>query len=70
VDNTFLDAQGFTPFAKLDAASLKTAQSIYSGYGEKPDQTAIYQQGNKYLKAQFPKLDYILSASISSEKRY
>lgn len=57
-DNSFLDAQGFTPFAKLDgvsmivskltvtlAASMKTAESIFAKYGENPDQGSIYSQG-------------------------
>eukprot|EP01127_Copromyxa_protea_P006748 TRINITY_DN16739_c0_g1_i1.p1 TRINITY_DN16739_c0_g1~~TRINITY_DN16739_c0_g1_i1.p1 ORF type:complete len:205 (-),score=52.88 TRINITY_DN16739_c0_g1_i1:103-717(-) len=70
-DNTFLDSQGFTPFAKVsDDASMKTALSINSLYGQTPDQNAIYEQGNTYLKAKFPLLDYITTATISNEVFY
>jgi hypothetical protein len=40
---------------------------IFSGYGETPDQTRIENEGNAYVEKDFPKLDYIKSASIVQE---
>jgi cyclophilin family peptidyl-prolyl cis-trans isomerase len=72
VDNPRLDSQGFSPVCKLaDASGLEVAKKLYTGYGDGPpygtgpDQDQITQLGNSYLKANFPKLDYILSASLN-----
>ena len=72
VDNARLDAMGFAPICKTDAAGLAIAQKLYSGYGEGapdgkgPDQDLITSQGNAYLKTNFPKLDYVLSATLKN----
>ncbi len=62
-DNTFLDSQGFAPFAKV-ASGLDVVEKINAEYGEKPDQGYIQALGNQYLKESFPRLDYIKKASI------
>lgn len=62
-DNSGLDAQNFTPFGKvIEGAQLIPA--FYQGYGEAPDQGMIAAQGNQYLRANFPNLDVIKSATI------
>jgi peptidyl-prolyl cis-trans isomerase A (cyclophilin A) len=62
-DNARLDGMGFSPFGRV-AEGMSVVDSIYSAYGEAPDQERIAADGNGYLKRQFPKLDYIKSARI------
>lgn len=68
-DNARLDDSGFSPFGKV-TEGMDVVESIYSGYGEGapngmgPDQGRIQMEGNKYLKAGFPKMDYILGAEL------
>ena len=62
-DNTPLDAQGFAAFGQV-VSGMNIAEGLYSGYGEKPDQGAITDQGKAYLDKNFPKLDSIKSATI------
>ncbi|MBI3288890.1 MAG: peptidylprolyl isomerase [Elusimicrobia bacterium] len=62
-NNAFLDGQGFTPFAKI-VEGEDVLGKIFRAYGESPDQGAIQMQGNAYLKANFPNLDYIKTARI------
>jgi peptidyl-prolyl cis-trans isomerase A (cyclophilin A) len=63
VDNARLDGMGFAPVGKV-VSGMSAVDKIYAGYGEKPDQELIASQGNAYLIAQFPKLDYIKTARI------
>ncbi len=62
-DNKFLDGQGFAPFGSV-TSGMEVVQSLYSGYGEKPDQGLIQSQGKAYLDKNFPNLDSIKSATI------
>ena len=63
--NTFLDSQGFAPFGQV-ISGMDVVDKINAGYGEQPDQTRIQAEGNKYLNSQFPKLDYVTKARITS----
>eukprot|EP00747_Dinoflagellata_sp_TGD_P170095 gnl/TRDRNA2_/TRDRNA2_200783_c0_seq1.p1 gnl/TRDRNA2_/TRDRNA2_200783_c0~~gnl/TRDRNA2_/TRDRNA2_200783_c0_seq1.p1 ORF type:complete len:319 (+),score=59.58 gnl/TRDRNA2_/TRDRNA2_200783_c0_seq1:73-1029(+) len=71
VDNTFLDAQGFSPFAEV-ISGMDVVDHLYSGYGEGaprgrgPDQGSIASRGNKYLEKAFPKMSYIEVVELSS----
>jgi peptidyl-prolyl cis-trans isomerase A (cyclophilin A) len=62
-DNAFLDSQGFTPFGEV-TTGMDVVEKITDQYGEKPNQGSIQSQGNTYLKASFPKLDYVKKATI------
>jgi len=69
VDNPNLDRMGFSPIGKI-AEGQDVLDKVYGGYGEGapggngPNQMRVQFEGNKYLKAEFPKLDSILSATI------
>jgi len=64
-DNSYLDAMGFVPIGQvtdgMDAVDMLNAE-----YGARPqnDQQRIVAEGNKFLLASFPKLDYIKTATI------
>ncbi|MBL8234296.1 MAG: peptidylprolyl isomerase [Bryobacterales bacterium] len=62
--NSSLDGQGFAPFGRV-TEGMEVVEKLYAGYGEAPDQEAMNRQGNAYLKAQFPNLDYIRKATIA-----
>ncbi len=58
-----LDSQGFAPFGRV-IDGMNVVDQIYSGYGDQPQQPRIEAEGNAYLEKEFPKLDYIKTASI------
>ena len=62
-DNASLDAQGFAPFCGV-VSGMHVVEELYDGYREQPDQTRIQGEGNVYLQKEFPKLDYIKTATI------
>jgi peptidyl-prolyl cis-trans isomerase A (cyclophilin A) len=62
-DNARLDKDRFAPFGQV-ISGMDAVEKINSDSGQKPDQGAIQSQGNTYLKAQFPKLDYVKKATI------
>jgi peptidyl-prolyl cis-trans isomerase A (cyclophilin A) len=68
-DNKDLDKQGFAPLGKV-TTGMDVVERLYSAYGEVaprgqgPDPTKIDVQGNTYLDAKFPRLDYIKKATI------
>jgi peptidyl-prolyl cis-trans isomerase A (cyclophilin A) len=70
-DNARLDGMGFPPFGKV-IEGWEIVEKLYSGYGEGgprgrgPSQELIGKQGNVYLEADFPKLDYIESTTVSA----
>jgi peptidyl-prolyl cis-trans isomerase A (cyclophilin A) len=69
VPNTNLDALGFSPFGEV-IEGMDVVDQLYSGYGEGapngagPYQGQIQAEGNAYLIADFPNLDYVERASI------
>lgn len=71
-DNLPLDAQGFAPFARV-SKGMDVLEKLYSGYGETAGggmrggkQAPVVEGGNDYLAQNFPKLDYIIRATVLS----
>jgi len=63
-DNTrSLDSQGFTPFGEV-TEGMDIVLGLYAGYGERPDQGRILNEGAAYLDKNFPNLDKIKTATI------
>lgn len=69
-DNSRLDGMGFSPIGKLKDESLAVLDQINGEYGEGaprgggPSQGRIQSEGNAYLKKDFPRLDYIVKATV------
>jgi Peptidyl-prolyl cis-trans isomerase (rotamase) - cyclophilin family len=68
-DNSYLDADGFAPFGQV-VSGMDVVDKLYSGYGRQnvPDQRRIKSEGNAYLSAEYPMLDFIKSARIELTK--
>jgi peptidyl-prolyl cis-trans isomerase A (cyclophilin A) len=69
-NNWILDMQGFAPFGVI-VDSVAVIDGLYSDYGadspprgNAPDQGRLQLEGNAYLKANFPNLDYIKTARL------
>lgn len=72
-DNSYLDNQGFAPFAEV-ISGMEHVDGLFNGYGEGgrgdgldgrgPNQGRIQRNGNEYLNKAFPKLSYIISAQV------
>lgn len=67
-NNASLDGQGFSPIGRV-VSGLDIVEKINAEYGERPDQGEIKARGNEYLRSEFPKLDYIVKASIVTEAK-
>jgi peptidyl-prolyl cis-trans isomerase A (cyclophilin A) len=66
-DNSYLDADGFAPFGEV-VSGMDVVDRLYSGYGRQnvPDQRRILRDGNAYLLAEYPRLDYVKSATVET----
>ncbi len=70
-NNANLDGMGFSPFGKV-TEGMDVVDKINGEYGDGPpsgsgpNQERIQNEGNAYLKKDFPNLDYIRSAALVS----
>jgi peptidyl-prolyl cis-trans isomerase A (cyclophilin A) len=70
-NNSRLDPMGFAPFGRV--RDMTAMDRLYAGYGEGapsgrgPAQARLQMEGNRYLRAEFPELDYIRTARIVEE---
>jgi len=64
-DNSYLDAQGFVPIGQV-TEGMELVELLNAEYGAAPQnaQGRIAAEGNKFLIASFPKLDYIKTATV------
>jgi len=69
-DNAGLDKQGFAPFGEV-TSGMNIVDRLYNGYGEGapsgkgPNQGRVQGEGNVYLNKDFPRLDFIKTATIA-----
>jgi peptidyl-prolyl cis-trans isomerase A (cyclophilin A) len=63
--NTFLDSQGFSPFATV-VKGMSVVDEINFQYGEQAQQHQITSFGNSYLEREFPEMSFITRAKIIS----
>ena len=68
-DNSGLDAQGFAPFAVVDADGMKVVEMFYDQYDDQPtaEQEQITKGGKAYLEKKYPKLDVIKHATLTGD---
>lgn len=72
-DNSRLDKMGFSPFGRI-VSGMEIFEKLHSGYGEGaprgkgPSQDRIRKEGDAYLRKDFPLLDRITRAHISSSR--
>ncbi len=69
-DNRRLDAQGFAPFGRV-VEGMDNVDALYGGYGEEAGggirggkQEPLFEGGNTWLDAHFPRLDRLLRARV------
>jgi peptidyl-prolyl cis-trans isomerase A (cyclophilin A) len=68
-NNPNLDSSGFSPFGKV-IEGMDIVDKLNGEYGEGapsgrgPNQMRVQSEGNAYLKKEFPRLDYIKSATL------
>jgi homoserine O-acetyltransferase len=68
------DKEPFVPIGKV-VDGMSVADALYSEYGEQSGggiragkQDPLFKEGNAYLKRNFPKLDYIVKASVEKAR--
>lgn len=73
VDNSRLDAQGFSPFGRV-VEGMEVVDHLYAGYGEnaggglrRGDQSRIRAEGNAHLDREFPALDHIVRVVVEGQ---
>jgi cyclophilin family peptidyl-prolyl cis-trans isomerase len=61
--NDYLDQHDFVPFGKV-IEGMAVVDSLAWPYLDRPDHDLIARKGNAYLRVNYPKADYIRSATL------
>jgi homoserine O-acetyltransferase len=74
-DNSRNDKEGFAPIGRV-VAGMDVVERLYAGYGENSGggmrngkQARMFEEGNAFLDAEFPKLDHVLSVAVAPASR-
>lgn len=73
-DNSALDEVNLVPFGRV-SSGMNVLEKLYVEYGDAPprgkgpEQSKIQAEGNEYLTKNFPKLDYIKTATIVEDEK-
>jgi len=62
-DNTSLDKQGFAPVGEV-VEGMEVVDKFHGGYGNDVDRRAFRALGNRYIEREFPKMDFIRTATV------
>jgi cyclophilin family peptidyl-prolyl cis-trans isomerase len=62
-DNGYLDGQGFVPIGRV-IEGMAVIDSLQWPYTDKPDHHMLATIGNRYMRRNYPKADYVKSATI------
>ena len=65
--NAQLDKMGFAPIGVV-VEGLDVVEKLEQKYGEEADQQLITSKGNEYLTANFPEMDYIVTAKLRASQ--
>jgi cyclophilin family peptidyl-prolyl cis-trans isomerase len=70
VDNSRLDSTGFSPIGRV-VEGMEVVDQLYGGYAETSGggmragrQQRLFAEGNRYLDAEFPRLDRLIRARV------
>lgn len=61
--NSYMDSEGYSPLAEVESG-WEIVKSINPEYGINASEEKIKERGNEYIFEKFPKMDYIIKASI------
>ena len=74
VDNTRLDAQGFSPLGRV-VEGMEVVDRLYGGYGETAgggmragNQSRMMTEGNRHLDRDYPQLDRLIRAYVTAAR--
>jgi peptidyl-prolyl cis-trans isomerase A (cyclophilin A) len=62
-NNLHLDSMGLAPFGEI-TSGMNVVERLFGEYGEAPKQERILTEGDAYLMAEFPRLDFIKRAEV------